>query len=396
MIKFYLILTFILGISCTKIVNNQLYSQPKWEQNPTNLKQVVIAITNNEDGLLKSESTPLPNEILRPESASSIKFGGPAFLSSYIDILRKRFSNQLVLLDTGRFLKETSNQEEKTSLIRLYKHLNYDALLFTEEEVVHFLDSERKSLDKELPYINSNIINLRSKKNLTKSVIADSKILVKNGVKIGIIGLTSYEGRKVSTHDSFKGIYFEKPAVTFLEYKNKLKKKGAEVIVLMANLKTSCKSKMPPRTLNSPRPTWAKIHCEDKADHLLKFLKRIPRGSLDLLILANSDYQLRGYLFDTPVVSTPPSSGYMRMVEIFFDKNKKELIWDKSLLHPKLKLCQSFFTATSDCHLGAELDGYKDRLQLIQKSALQNSPAKFLGHEVRADISVLNFLPILR
>lgn len=392
-----LTLIFLLVFSCSEDSDNQVYSLPHWKiQETDSLQQLVVAVSNNEKGHLRSELSPIPNEILKPGLPNAIEFGGPELLSSYVKILRKRYGDRLVLLDTGRFIKSASNKEDKNSIVKVYKHLKYDAVLFTEEEVIQFLDENSLLTKNDLPFINSNIIDLRSKKLLTKNVIMDAKILDKDGLKVGIIGVTSYEGRKVLNHDAFKGIYFEKPAVTFLEFKNKLKRKGAEIIVLMANLKTSCKSEMPTKTLNSPRPTWAKIYCEDKKDDLLRFLKRIPRGSLDLLVLSNSDRQLRGYLLDTPVIATPPSAGYLRIVEVFYDKKQKKLVWEKSLLHPKLKLCQNFFRVTSDCHLEARLPGYKDRLEKLRKSALQIKPAMFLGHEVKPDISVKSILPILR
>ncbi|MFT6068417.1 MAG: hypothetical protein ACJAT2_000184 [Bacteriovoracaceae bacterium] len=370
---------------------------PSWNPETGNqLSRFVVAISNNEQGGLGSQKAPIPQQILVPGADHSITYGGPRVLSGYIEILRKRFKNNLVLLDSGRFIKSNSNIEDIESLRKFYAHLDYDGILFSEEEVIQFLENAKTFNPAKLPFINSNIIDLKTKKLLTRNVEMDSRLVSKGDLKIGIIGITSYDGKKIKVDDHFKGIYFEKPAVTFLEYKNKLKRKGAEIIILMANLKTSCESKMPPRTLNSPRPSWAKIYCQDSKDDLLRFLKRIPRGSLDLLVLANNEKQLRGFLIDTPVITTPPSSGFLSMVEMFYDKKQKKLVWDKSLLHPKIQLCQNFFSVTSDCSLTTEVPGYKDRLMRLKKSSLQVKPAFFLGLEVKPDLSVNSFLPILK
>ncbi|MBK24154.1 MAG: hypothetical protein CME70_09160 [Halobacteriovorax sp.] len=397
MIRLSLFILVFLVSTCTKKGPSRLYSLPEWkEETSSNYQRLMVAISNNEEGQLRTELAPIPKNIIKPGNPSSIEYGGPSFLSSYVSILRKRFGERLILLDSGRFLKKSVNKEDQNAMLKFYDHLNYDGVLFTEEEVIRFLSNEEELISNKIPFINSNIINLKTKKLLTKGKVTSSKILLKDGLKIGLIGLTSYEGRKVLSHDYFKGIYFEKPAVTFLEYKNYLKKKGADIIILMASLKTECESKLPPKTLNSPRPNWAKIYCKNNKDDLLRFLKRIPRGSLDLLVLTNSDSQLRGYLLDTPVISTPPSSGFLRMVEIFYDKNEKKLIWDKSLLHPKIQLCQNFFKATSDCHINTNFPGYKERARLLKSTALQLMPAIFLGHEVKPDLSVNSFLPIVR
>lgn len=384
-------------ISCTKTGSEQMYSLPHWQAEVNKpFKRLVVAISNNENGKLRSEHAPIPSQILKPGHPSSIEFGGPNVLSSYIEILRKRFGNSVVLLDSGRFLKDSANSEDQTAMLKFYKHLNYDGILFTEEEMIHYLSNKKEVKSSNLPFINSNIISLKTKKLLTKDEIWSSRIIEKNGLKIGLIGLTSYEGRKVSTHDSFKGIYFEKPAVTFLDYKNRLKNKGADVVILMASLSTSCKSQLPPKTLNSPRPNWAKIYCDKNNDDLLRFLKRIPKGSLDLLVLTNSNSQLRGYLQDTPVITTPPSSGFIRLAEIFYNEEEKKLVWERSLLHPKIQLCKNFFRVTSDCYLGENLPNYKKRISKLKKSALQIKPAMFLGHEIKPDLSVNSFLPIAR
>ncbi len=397
MTKLIFFILIFLSISCTKKGPNRLYSLPDWKEKTDGHQQrLMVAISNNEEGELRTELAPIPKNIIKPGSPSSVEYGGPSFLSSYVSILRKRFGERLILLDSGRFLKKSVNKEDQNAMLKFYNHLNYDGVLFTEEEVIHYLSNQEELALNNIPYINSNIIDLKTKKLLTKGKVTSSTILNKDGLKVGLIGLTSYEGRKVLSHEYFKGIYFEKPAVTFLEYKNILKKKGADIIILMANLKTNCESKLPPKTLSSPRPNWAKIYCQDKKDDLLRFLKRIPRGSLDLLVLTNSNTQLRGYLLDTPVISTPPSSGFLRMVEIFYDKEQKKLIWDKSLLHPKIQLCQSFFKATSDCHINANIPGYTERMRLLKSTALQLMPAIFLGHEVKPDLSVNSFLPIVR
>lgn len=383
--------------ACTNKKPDPLYSIPTWSPDTGNkLSHFVVAISNNEHGKLASVKTPIPEQILIAGAEHSIEYGGPRVLSGYIDILRKRFKNNLVLLDSGRFIKSGSNSEDTDSLRALYAHLNYDGILFSEEEVIKFIENAKEFNPVKLPYINSNIIDLKTKRLLTKNVELDSRLITKGDLKIGIIGITSYDGKKIKANDHFKGLYFEKPAVTFLEFKNKLKRKGAEVIILMANFKTNCESKMPPRTLNSPRPSWAKIYCQDKKDDLLRFLKRIPRGSLDLLVLANNTKQLRGFLIDTPVITTPPSSGFLSMVEMFYDKKLKKLVWDKSLLHPKVQLCESFFKVTSDCSLTNEVPGYKERLIRLKKSSLQIKPATFLGIEVKPDLSVNSFLPILK
>lgn len=392
-----LILILIFLQACTNKKSDPLYSMPAWSpENRAELNHFVVAISNNEHGKLGSLKAPIPEQILVPGADHSIEYGGLRVLSGYIDILRKRFKENLVLLDSGRFIKSSSNTEDNTSLRKFYTHLGYDGILFSEEEVIQFLDNAKSFNPGKLPFINSNIIDLKTKKLLTKNVEMDSRLISKGDVKVGLIGITSYDGKKVKASDHFKGLYFEKPAVTFLEYKNKLKRQGAEIIILMANLKTNCESKMPPRTLNSPRPSWAKIYCEDKKDDLLRFLKRIPRGSLDLLVLANNSKQLRGFLIDTPVITTPPSSGYLSMVELFFDKKLKKLVWDKSLLHPKIQLCENFFKVTSDCSVTTEVPGYRDRLDRLKKSSLQVMPATFLGIEVKPDLSVNSFLPILK
>lgn len=383
--------------TCTNKKPDPLYSMPYWNPETGNqLSRFVVAISNNEHGKLNSEKAPIPKQILTPGAGQTIAYGGPRVLSSYIEILRKRFKDNLILLDSGRFIKSTSNSEDKESLRKFYSHLNYDGILFSEEEVIQFLENAKEFNRNKLPFINSNIIDLKTKRLLTRNIEMDSRLLIKGNLKIGLIGITSYEGKKIKANEHFKGLYFEKPAVTFLEFKNKLKRKGAEVIILMANLETNCESKMPPRTLNSPRPSWAKIYCQDNKDDLLRFLKRIPRGSLDLLVLGNSSKQLRGFLMDTPVISTPPSAGFLSMVEMFYDKKQKKLVWDKSLLHPKIQLCKSFFKVTSDCSLANEVPGYRDRLTRLKDSSLQIKPAVFLGLEVKPDISVNSFLPILK
>lgn len=111
--------------------------------------------------------------------------GGIIQLASAIDSMRKKYPD-LILLDSGDFLKTYPLAEANRLMMEFMHHINYDAIGVGEQE---YVDGESFLLSNllrfPLPLISSNIHDQKDK----TWVYTDSKILKRKGKNIGILGV---------------------------------------------------------------------------------------------------------------------------------------------------------------------------------------------------------------
>ena len=331
----------------------ELFSSPNWEEGKLSVhqKRIVIASTHNFQGQIKAENIKFPS--LKGQSPRQLKVGGVAFLKTYIDILKYRYGKDLILLDTGHIFN-LQKPDEKEIILKIYREFGYDGVNLTDLDfqALNILKPESHKI----PFMTSNIIDLEKNKPTSYHGVSPYKIINKDGVKVGIVALTSYEKVDKKNSKDFTGFYFEDPILSFLKTKKIFQSQGVDIILLMPSV--------------------------ESYEELKRLVKRLPPNSVDAIISGNT-YTTNTQINGIPLLQNPGKGQYISRIEFVYDLEDKVLIKDKINQPQPTKVCHNFYQATMDCHQHSINELTEARAKLIQESNYKIIPAKFLGHEVK-------------
>ncbi len=348
----FLLIILVLLSSCTfNQVPTKVLSLPEYKSEDTRdeVVKVVIASTQNFNGQLKSQTIEIPQMGNLPE----LEVGGINLLSSYIRILRKVHGDSLILLDAGDLFNEKS-PEDIPRTIRAYKELGYDGINLTDKEL-KILESMKYNVE-DLPFLTSNILDLKTLKPTSLHGSLPYKVINVSNIQIGIISVTPFKAVEDKKNNFKTGLYFEDPVLSFLKARKELRQKGINLIVLMIS--------------------------EKNIDNVHRFVKRLPPNSVDVIVSGNTKSEAT-LIEGIPILQNHGGGQYISSIEIFYDRQDKVVIVDKTKNNGMIKTCSKFFQSTMDCHIDQSEKWFEKRFEMIKDSKFQTVPAKFLGHEIK-------------
>jgi 2',3'-cyclic-nucleotide 2'-phosphodiesterase (5'-nucleotidase family) len=367
---FVITLIIILPGSCSfNKAPTHIFSEPNWVEpkHGQNTQRIIIASTHNFKGALFEENIEFPTPSGKVNY--NLRVGGVSTLKTYIDILKYRYNKDLILLDTGHLfnldenIKDLNHHEEHQTILNIYEEMGYDAVNLTDVDYRALKTINPTSHN--IPFITSNIINLEKNKPISEYGVTPYKIMNRNGIKVGIIALTSFEKILPRTVQEFTGIYFEDPILSFLKTKKILKQKGVQVILLMSSVKSY--------------------------QELKSLVKRLPPDSVDAIISGNT-YSDETWIAGIPLLQNSGKGQFISRLELVIDLDDNVIIKDESKISDTTKICHNFFKSTMDCHIHQVKKLSKARGKIIAKSNYEIVPAFFLGHEIKKNIRVENII----
>ncbi|MBT3586017.1 MAG: hypothetical protein HN509_14015 [Halobacteriovoraceae bacterium] len=394
-----LLVTHLLSCTFTK-VPTQIYSHPAWkgEDEDHYLKKVVLVSTHFFQGNLNPKKEEFPDQFVKLHGDDKrfkfpkLEVGGAAVLSSYLRIFQKRYPKQSILLDTGNIFDHFDDSNSEKTL-RFYEKIKFDGVLYTHRDLTTYLkNTKNNEASFKVPFLNSNIIDLKTGEPFADQNHAPYKLIKVSGLKVGIIAVTSLETLNSEKRKNLSGVYFEDPILSFLKAKKALARKGAQLIFLMAHLNSHCKAPYPKESKTFASRANYQLSCGGKSDELMTLIRRLPPHSVDAIVLSKGTLG-SGYIGDLPVIQGPGKGQYISRVDFYYDIGEAKLIREKTLVHPPVKVCHSFFLPTQDCYLGDRNSPVKiNRWDMLKESSFQVMPAKFLGHEVSAQPDIQSLL----
>ncbi|MCP4912525.1 MAG: hypothetical protein GY909_05355 [Oligoflexia bacterium] len=362
-------------------------SVPQWNQIKVENNQHFIPIAATFG--LKGRISPLVSEVpfkRQKESENKlppmIEYGGVQNLSGYLSILNKRFGDDRLLIDTGDIFSHKLPKVHREKIEQFYDQQKYDVVNFTENEIFHFQKNDF-TLPKlqTLKYLSSNIIEIKKNRFLERESIKPFVIKQINDLKVGIIGLTSYSSTNPEIRNKLKGVYFQDPVLSFIKNRNALNKRGVDIIIMINHLESKCTGKS--HKIIKMGTDWKnrQLNCP-KNDPLKKFIDRLPPNSVHAIISTGTSHT-SGFIGNIPILGGYPRGGNIGLMGLFIDKDKKEIIPEKTILFPLIKTCTLHFVGTWDCHIEqSDKKMIGERKELLLKTNYQMTNAKFLGYEV--------------
>jgi len=364
-----LILLLLLA-SCQKEISLSEFSRPKPQQKinltlDKEVKRIVIATTNN----FNSSVSGITDSTFEQ---SPMALGGADFLPTYLNILKKEYNEELLLLDAGYIVNKKKNTKVNKKTLKLFEILGYDAILLTENEILNLKSTHGLNL----PFVNSNIMDLKKLEVTDKFGSLPFIIKKINGIRVGIVGITSYKP-ELKKESEISGLLFDDPVARLITMKRQLKKK-TDIIIALVHMQTKCSSEE-----SSDLKT-----CPDNTKKFKKLIKRFPPNLVDVIVGGDSNYA-SGIVEGIPVVQNYGHGKFIGQLDIYFDTSKKEIIKEHTKIYRPLKLCSRFFKLTQDCHV--EADDLTKRKR-IKDSRFQTDIAKFLGKTIVPDLDIVKYL----
>jgi len=160
---------------------------------------------------------------------------GSAKLKSYVDYYRALNPDGTFVLDAGDAFQGTpvSNLHRGKPVVEAMNAIGYDAMTVGNHEFDWSIEEALKSLSiAKFPLLSANIYEGDKLVDWVKPYT----IIEKNGVKVGIIGLSTPE-TAITAHADYVGKYtFRNPVEVVNNLVPELKAKGAEVIVVLGHI----------------------------------------------------------------------------------------------------------------------------------------------------------------
>jgi 2',3'-cyclic-nucleotide 2'-phosphodiesterase (5'-nucleotidase family) len=371
--KIFTLLVCLILSACTyNKVSKGVYTDSNWTEENYNPKEFIklhIASTNNFSGHFSGNK-----EVVSFSDRSfndDINVGGLAVLESYFDILRKRYGENLVLLDGGNFFLPKSEPQKEVnwtkiqSSLKALERIPFDGLLFTQYDLNLFNDSKyfkNEAIKKN--FISTNIYNLGGGQRKYLEQVQNLKIIRKDALKIAVLGLNTY----TPNSPTVAGHLIEDPVLSYLKLKQNLSKEKVDMKIVLLNINSSCLTR-----------EIGKTTCQkEEEDDLKKLLNRFPPQDIDLVVLSGHSF-IYDFISGIPVLQNPGEGRFLSRLTMFYHIKNKKIAEDKTSFHLPVKLCEQFYVSTSDCDTQSE----KDKKRFIREDNFRTVPAKFLGHEVK-------------
>lgn len=376
--------------------HENLYSEPasvKITELPKTKKRIVIVATNDWLGKFQAQSKSIRDDINKNPVEFSL--GGIGIFSSYLKVIRETYPSQTLLVDSGNFLP-VGDFDGKIiqQTAKIFSELSYDAITLGLQDFNRTPTSGEtpetalRSIIKGFkpPVLLSNVYDLKSGRVIEWQGTLPYLLKEVNGVKIGIIGLIPDDFVSLTPVQVRNGLYIEGMLQSTLRQSRLLRSLGAEMIVVMTHAGINCGENI----AEELRLPLSKVNFETEKSDLCEsagliadFTQRLPQGIVDVLITGRTLHKTANKINGTVVISSFGNGSSFSLVELVYDKQKKQIEWSDSKIHQPVLLCHEFFKETSDCYFEDQSIDHTPRV-----------PATFWGKPILKDEAIEKKFPL--
>lgn len=222
-------------------------------------------------------------------------------LGGYLDLLRRKNPGGVVLLDAGDMFQGTleSNSNEGEAVIAAYEELGYDAVAIGNHEFDYgpvggastvrknarpgpdsdprgALKARAAQAQGAFPMLAANL--LEDDRPLAWPNVAPSTLITKQGVRIGVIGVTSMGTLQTTISANTPGLRVLPLAEAITEQARLLRAQGAALVFVAAHAGGDCAKNDVPADLTS---------CDGAAE-IFEVARRLPAGAVQAIVAGHS------------------------------------------------------------------------------------------------------------
>lgn len=238
---------------------------------------VAVIGTNDLHGVIE------PQEL--HAGGKTLRYGGVLALSGYLERLRQKYGERIVLLDGGDLYQGTiaSNLSWGKAIIQAYNTLGYTGSAIGNHEFDFgggdisddlLAVIKQRIAEAKFPFLAVNIFEKATHQRIAWPNVQPSMIVDAGGIKVGILGVSTVETPRVTRPQNVATLEFLEPAPFVIAEARKLRSQGAQLVVLVGHLGGSCSKLVDPHDLSS---------CEPGAE-LFELIAKLPEGTLDVAV----------------------------------------------------------------------------------------------------------------
>ena len=292
-----------------------------------------------------------PKQMVLP-SNNTFSVGGLGYLGKYVSIMYKEWGNRLLFFDTGdQFQGAIEGHISKGRIIMdFFNELKMHGSVIGNHEFdfgIDFLYDYMNS--SKFNWTVDNIKNLTTNEYITFPNQNTSTILEIEGYKIGIIGLVTLS-TPGATKTDLTDLKFENYLGIVNRESSKLKKRGANAIIVLGHLGVKCKDDSEEIGLEYKlRDINKKQSACREEDHAFVLLNKLKNDTIDLFLGGHKHYVSHDWINGIPFISNDLNGKYAQIVYLPFNRTTKKLIKEKILMEGPLPICEKLFKNKKLC-----------------------------------------------
>src|SRR3954453_19582375 len=287
------------------------------------------------------------------ESKTAPAFGGLPLIAGYLNVLRANHG-RVIVVDSGDLFQGTleSNFFEGEPVLKGYNALGYDAAAVgnhefdygpigpdsvartAKEDPLGALKKNAKAA--KFPFLSANLTEKKTGK--TPSWAKRYTIVEANGVKVGIIGLSTPDTPAVTNSSNVATLNFGDPVAATVNAAKELRAAGASAVVVIAHMGGRCKN-----IETNPEDSSA---CE-KDQEAMRFLQALPKGTIDAYFAGHTHSQIRHYINGVATLQPSPYGREIAILDLTIDPAQHKVT--KTEMAPLTMVCAQVFEKTETC-----------------------------------------------
>jgi 5'-nucleotidase len=264
-------------------------------------------------------------------------------VAGFVDNLRAaRPGAGILLVDAGDAFQGTieSNMNEGAAVIAAYRAMGYSAFAIGNHEFdfgpegpsnrpaqpgddVHGA-LKRRIAEAPFAMLSANLVDANGRAPLWPHLTASTEVTIK-GVRIGIIGLLTENAAEVIKRPNFDGLRAAPLAPAAEREALRLRKAGADLIVIVAHEGGECARFEDPSDLSSCNPE----------SEIFRLARALPKGLVDVIVGGHKNAAVAHIVEGIPVVHAPSNLVAFSRVDLVFDPAIRRVI-DRKVQPPHL------------------------------------------------------------
>ncbi len=346
-------LLFLLGCSSgPPLPQSWAPTTPELGNSQKKVTTLVLMTFNDLHGALRPRE-----DVTEDAEPQTVSVGGASLLASHARFLRDQFKDSLLILDAGDAWSGSLESDllDGAPVVEFFNNLEITASTLGGHDfsfAPKYPDPLRVLRDRlsqsRYPVISSNLIDTNSKKPLALLGLTTTKVVQANGVKVGILAVTSPAALKSVWAEAKKHLEFGRMRETILRSVESLKKEGADVIVLLAHVPLRCEERFSLDPMTTWRPTKGPSRCQGE---LAELLESLPNGLIDAVVSGGSHSIVHHWIGGTPVVQSGGYGRFYHLIYLPFDTEKRTRLTAQYRIEGPVTLCERVFSNQGNCNV---------------------------------------------
>ncbi|MEO8037032.1 MAG: 5'-nucleotidase C-terminal domain-containing protein, partial [Acidobacteriota bacterium] len=194
---------------------------------------------------------------------------------------------------------------------------------------------KKNAADAHFTFLSANMTEKSNGK--TPSWARPWRIVVVDGVKLGIIGLSTPDTPNVTMPANVATLDFGDPLKATEDAAAELRRQGADAVIVIAHIGGRCTDMKDVQDVAS---------C-DVNQESMRFLQALPPGTIDAYFGGHTHSQMRQYVHGVPAVQALAYSREFATLDLWVDPGTHHVA--KSEIRPHTMLCTAVYSGTEQC-----------------------------------------------